>query len=133
MFYSYAVTINANTAAASPKIQDLKLVAGVVVNVGIQFPAGCKGLAHCSLWHEGRQWLPTNPDEYFTADGNTIPIQERYNIPAGLNIVRFIGYNTDTLYSHTITIYINILPPEVADSSLYVYSALARFAQLIGA
>lgn len=131
MFYAFNIPIAANTAAASPVTEDLKLTAGIITWVGIQFPSGCDGFAHCVLQHEGHQWLPTNPDDNFCSSGYVIPIAEHYEIREDINIVKFVGWNLDDTYDHTVTVYVNILRAEDLEVDRYLKYLLVQFLQKV--
>lgn len=132
MFYAFDITIPKSTTKSSPITQLLKLTAGIVTWVGIQFPSGCWGLAHCYLWHRGHQWLPTNPEGDFSSNGYVIPIVEYYELGEALNIVKFVGWNLDDTWGHTITVYIDILPKEALEPDSLLKSGLKRLLQLVG-
>lgn len=132
MFYDYAFPIPASTAKASPYTRDLHLCAGIVHRIELQFPIGTYALAHCYLVHDGHQWQPSNPDGDFASDGYVIAFDEYYELAENNNIVKFVGWNDDDTFQHTITVRIGILPKDVVQPQQSVTSGLRKLLQMIG-
>src|SRR5579859_1204792 len=104
MIYVYAVSIPANTPKTAPLVQDLQLSAGTITRVNVQFPSGVTALAHVQLRLGLFQIYPTNPDGDFASSNETIAWDEEFTLDTGSNVMTFIGWNTDTVYSHTIAV-----------------------------
>jgi hypothetical protein len=132
MFYDFAITIPANTPKASPVVTELKLTAGVIHRVEIQFPAGCMGLAHIAINDGLHQLLPTNPDGDFASDDYVIPIDEYYPMPGGDYILTARGWNMDDTYPHTLSVRIGILSGDVIAPLSGLGGALKKFLKLVG-
>jgi len=113
MFYDFAITVPAGTTEAAPVEQVMKLTYGVIHRVEVQFPIGTQALAHCKIYHEEHQLLPTNPDGDFASDGYTIPIDEHYELFTEPYSLKAKCWNDDDTYAHVITIRVGILPQEV--------------------
>ena len=113
MFYDFAVTVTAGTTKATPKEQELKLTYGIIHQVEIEFPRGCKGYVSLALDHWEHQFLPTNPDEAFNGDGYTIVIKEHYPLTTTPYSLYARAWSPDAVYNHTITVRIGVLPLSV--------------------
>ena len=132
MFYDYAILVPAKTARRDAEPQDLELTKGVIHRIEVQFPIGCRALAHCVLEHEGHQFLPTNPDGNFASDGYVIPIDEYYELKTDPYKLKAICWNEDDTYPHVITIRVGILSKEVLTPLAGLGGALKRFLKFIG-
>lgn len=132
MFYDFAVTVPASTAEASPVTQGMKLTTGIVHRVEVQFPAGCAGLAHCAVEHDGHQFLPTNPDGDFASDDFTVVIDEHYELKKGNTLMRARAWNDDDTYQHTITIRVGIMDSKLWLTLLKVITGLQKMLKLVG-
>jgi len=113
VLFEYDVEVPADTAKASPLELDLVLDYGIIHRVEISFPAGCAGLAHMTVWHEGRQLWPNNPDNSFNADNYTIAWSEFYPLERPPYILKVRAWNRDDTYPHTITLRFAILPRDI--------------------
>jgi len=132
MFYDFALTIPANTLQAAPYTQELKLTAGIVHYVEIEFPSGCAGLAHVQIRQPEATYLPTNPDGSFASDGYVIPIKEHLELGSGENTLKAVGWNLDDTYEHTITIRIGVLLKEQLEPVTGLTALMQRFFRLVG-
>lgn len=107
--YSFSFTVPAGTSKTSPKEVEMKLHEGVVCKIDIHFPKGCHDLVHVTIWHEGAQIWPNNPDGTIVGDGETVTWREHYKlIKPALLIARC--WSPSASYDHEIKIRINILP-----------------------
>jgi len=109
MVYSFAITTPANTPQASKKKTDLKLTLGIIHQLDIVFPTGCAGLAYIAINHGLHQVWPTNPEEYFHTDGETITFKEFYELTTEPYILSVYTYNLDDTHSHTVIVRLGIL------------------------
>lgn len=126
MFFEYRLPIPASTPAASPVPLDAPLCAGTVSRVDIQFPSGCAGLAHVSVWRSGHQVWPVNLDGDIAGEDAIISWPESYDLddePFGF-ILR--GWNADDTYQHTITFRFTLLSLEEAQSARGLAGMLRR-------
>lgn len=132
MFYSYAIPIPAGTTEASPLITELTLSKGILHRVEIEFPAGCRGLAHCQIKEAGlHQVYPTNPTGNFASDDYVIVLDDYYDIPSPY-LLRAFAWNDDDTYPHTLLIRIGVLPTEIVSPMGGVVGALRKFLKLVG-
>jgi hypothetical protein len=132
MFYDFALTIPANTAQASPVTQELKLTAGIVHYVEIEFPSGCAGLAHVQIRQPEATYLPTNPDGSFHSDGHVIPIKEHLELGPGENTLKAVAWNLDDTYQHIVTVRIGVLAKEQLEPVTGLMALLQKFFRLVG-
>ena len=95
MFYDFAFKIEVADTEASPKEQVVNLVSGVIHQVEIEFPAGCRGCAHVQIYKGAHQVWPTNIDESFNTENFTIVFGEAEKLPAGPNQFRIVGWLVD--------------------------------------
>ncbi|MDE2469233.1 MAG: hypothetical protein KGL35_10950 [Bradyrhizobium sp.] len=104
MIFVFPVTIPANTPQTAPVVQQLQLTAGKITRLNVQFPSGVVALAHVQLSVGLHQLYPTNPDADFATSNETITWDEDLDLDTGSNVLTVTGWNTDTVYQHTITI-----------------------------
>ncbi|MBA7716846.1 hypothetical protein ES703_125928 [subsurface metagenome] len=112
MFYDFALTIPITATKAGPHEIKVNLVSGVIHQVSLEFPAGCRGCAHVAIYKGAHQVWPTNIDEAFNAEDFTIVIDEAEHLPAGPNLFRLLGWSPNACYNHNLTVRFGILPPE---------------------
>ena len=110
MIYSFAISTPANTAKADRQSTNLKLTQGVIHQVDFVFPTGCAGLLYAAVNYGLHQVWPTNPDEYFHTDGETISFREHYELVFVPFIMSVSTYNLDDTYAHSVIIRLGILP-----------------------
>ncbi len=132
MFYSYAITVPANTTAAAPVRTELKLTAGVIQRIELQFPIGTLELLRCAVKHRERQAWPSNPDGYFSSDGYVIPIDEFYPLDAAPYTLVVEAWNLDDTYAHVLSVRVGVLRPEDLERGSPLMSALRSMLRLIG-
>ena len=109
MNYSVAIALPANTAEADPVITYLALASGIVSHIEIDFPAGCKGLAHLQIRRYERQLWPLTPGQSYAGNKYAIAFDERFPILEDPYQVKIIGWNLDTRYEHTVTVRITVM------------------------
>lgn len=132
MYYSYPVVVPANTPESSPVVTRIKLTAGVLHRVECVFPAGCRGMVHLAIQHQGSQQWPQTQGYSFAAEGFTIGIDDRYELPADINELVAIAWSPGTTYQHTLTVRVGVLPKEVFEPQPAVMSGLSKLLKLIG-
>lgn len=111
MFYSFALEILANTLATAPKELEVNLTWGVITEVEIRFPPRCVGLAKVKILERRHQLWPTNLDEWFYGNDETIKWDEYHELFVMPSIFTLLGYNDDDTYPHTPIIRFEILHP----------------------
>ena len=132
MFYDFAITVPKSTTEAIPVEQAMKLTKGVIHRVEIQFPIGTLALAHCKIYHDEHQFLPTNPEGSFASDGYVIPIDENFELSTVPYSLKARCWNDDDTYQHIITIRVGVLGGEWAILLMKVIKGLVKFLSLVG-
>lgn len=132
MLYSYSISVPASTTKAVPSRTTLKLTAGVIHRIEIQFPGGCAGLVHVAIDRALHQVWPTNPAGDLSSDGYNIAWNEHYEVAAGDNILVVRAWNDDDTYAHTIELRLGILPADVINPPSATEGALSRFLKMVG-
>ena len=114
MYYAFPLKIPANTPKTVPIEQVLNLTWGVITHVAIRFPPNCAGLANIMIMEHRHQLWPTNLDEWFYGDDETIQWHDHHEVlelPARFTL---LGYNLDDTYPHTPIVRFEILHPLIA-------------------
>ena len=130
MFFTLEVTIPALTTESAPKLDILKLAAGVITHISNKFPAGCHGLVGVRLFHEESQIIPIGRGSWVRGDDETVPSPEYYDLGKGAKELEFVGINEDDTYPHTVTVRVNVLPKEAA-SLMPLISFIEKLAKRI--
>ena len=121
MFYSFDITIPANTLQASPQKTILKLCYGIIHKVDIVFPSGCSGLVGISVNNATHQVWPTNRGQHFCSDGETISWREFLENTTEPFELNALAWNTDQTYEHRLTVRVGVLPLSVVAPWLLAY------------
>ncbi len=132
MWYHYSITVPAGTTENSPIKQDLKITHGVIKYLGIGFPGGCKQLVKARIYHAEHQILPANPGEPAAWNDGIEGGEEHYRVvdePYHL-VVR--AYAPTATVAHTISVFILLLPLEVAESWKALGGAVAQLKAMFG-
>ena len=108
MFYSFPLTVPANTLESAPTTLACKLTSGTIERVDVQFPPGCAGLVHVALTHALHQLWPSNPDGSFAADGYVISFNEDLPFKTAPYVLTLTGWSDDDTYGHTVTVRIGV-------------------------
>lgn len=115
MHYSYEVEVTPSDTASSPVVFPIKLAAGVITDVSFLFDVG-DGFSTCvCLWNRANQILPTNPEGFYSADGQLITAKLWYDMSTNDNDLFVIAWNRGGLYGHTVTIMIDVRGPDEPD------------------
>lgn len=109
MDYIKHITVPKNTLETDPKISYMALPAGIIKQVGYEFPLGCKGLAHLTVWvHTVQQWPRSQGISYY-GDALYRQFPENFILPNPFNLLTIKTWNLDDTWEHTITIHITVL------------------------
>ncbi|GAG41849.1 unnamed protein product, partial [marine sediment metagenome] len=93
---------------AEPYREEIKVMAGVVTDVSIFFPAGCGGLVGLRILRGSMVLWPRNPDTWFVSDDNTIKFPERYLLNERPYSFTVEAYSESVDWDHTVTVSINV-------------------------
>lgn len=107
MIYNTEITEGSGGSSASPTATALKLSAGVIHQVEIDFPPGCAGLVGVKIYKGGDLIFPI--DGWLKADGQLLRFKEYTIIKPGYTHFRILTYNEDDTYDHTIQVRFAIL------------------------
>ncbi len=132
MWYHGPLLVPAGTTEASPVKVEIQLTHGVIIFLGVGFPQGCRQLVKVRIRRALFQVLPINGDEPAAWDngieGGTYHYQ-MFDEPYQLEVY---GYAPSATQDHTVTIFVNQLPREIAEANLQSGGILSRLAKLIG-
>lgn len=122
MQFQESVRIDENTLITAPKKLDLKVTAGVITHLAIEFPAGCAGLAHLRVLRGGYQVWPVDIGEWFMSDDHVIEIDTHYKLMDHPLQFRIEGYNEDETNYHVLTVRVELT--EALDPTLSLVELL---------
>jgi len=111
MIYAFSFTVQKNTTQQNQQLKRLKLCYGIIHQIDIVFPIGCRGLVHCHIDDALHQIWPTNPDSTFSGDGEVISGKEFYELKVEPFELQLWAWNEDDTYDHTIIVRIWMLKP----------------------
>jgi len=114
VFYSFDLAIPANRLESAPIELEVNLTWGVITEVEIRFPPRCAGMAKAKILERRHQLWPTNLDEWFYGNDETIKWDEYHELFEMPSIFTLLGYNDDDTYKHTLIIRFEILHPIAA-------------------
>lgn len=132
MWYHYTLTVPAGRTESDPVEQWLKLTYGVITHISIGFPTGCKQLVKVRLCYQEHQIFPANPDEPACWNGGIEGGDEHFKLDSPPYMLKAIGYAPSAVKDHDITIFINVLPVEVAEPWAEPQSAIDKLKGLFG-
>lgn len=131
MLFEYPLTVLADTAEGEGEPLQCLLSAGVVTRVAVQFPAGCAGMVHVSIWRGEHQVWPVNLDEAISGEDAIVSWPESYDLddePFGFEVR---GWSPGTTYPHVITFRFALLSLEEAQSARGLPGLLRRLGNLL--
>lgn len=114
MFYSFDLEIPANTPQSAPVELEVNLTWGVITRVEVRFPPMVCGLAKAKILERRHQLWPTNLDEWFYGNDETIKWDEYHELFEMPALFTLLGYNDDDTFKHTPIIRFEILHPLAA-------------------
>lgn len=132
MWFHYTLTVPANTLEKTPAEEEIEVTHGVIVYMGVGFPAGCKQLIKARIYHREHQIFPNNSNEPASWDGGIEGGQHHYRMVEPPYLLTARGYSPGSTKAHNITIFINILPVEVAEPWVEQVSILDKLKGLFG-
>ncbi|OGO08506.1 MAG: hypothetical protein A2Y61_03985 [Chloroflexi bacterium RBG_13_60_13] len=131
MFFEFPLTVPADTAEAVPATLEAVLAAGTVIRVDVQFPAGCVGMVHLSIWRADHQVWPVNLDNDIAGEDVVITWPESYDLEDGPYAFTLKGWSPGTTYDHTVTVRFSLLSLEEGQGVREAPGLLQRLAQLL--
>lgn len=133
MFYDYAVTVPAGTSPRNPVAQELKLTAGLIIRLDIEFPAGCRGYVSAVIRRGSHQLYPTNPSGVLNAEDFTVQAWDFYPLLTEPYSVKCYAWSPDANYDHVLTVRIDLVRIEDLARLLPWLSGLEALLQYLGA
>ena len=103
MLYEPDIIIPPNTSRENRVSVAVPLVRGIVEQVEIQIPFGCRGMVHTRALRGVFPIWPTGPDQSFKADGSPIRWQEHYELLDEPLEITLEGWSPDTVFQHKVT------------------------------
>jgi len=132
MWYHVSVSVPANTPEDNPIEQIVRVTSGVIVYLGVGFPSGCKQLVKVRIYHWEHQIFPINADEAASWNGGIEGGQYHYVLDGPPYELIIRAYSPNAGRNHTVTVFANILPVEVAEPWQAQMSTLDRIKKLFG-
>jgi len=117
MIFVFPITIPKNTPASSPLVETLQLASGIIEEAQLFFPPGPIGLAHLYVTNGLNQVWPSNPEQDFASDDETISWADEYPVSQPPFQLVAYGYNLDSLNDHTLTLRV-VMVQQVSASSI---------------
>jgi len=102
VIYVEELTIPAQTTKEVCVRVPLPVVDGVISEVNVLFPDGCKGLVGVRIYDYEHIIYPSNPDHWLIADDEVIHWSDDYQMSGSPFELGLEGYNLDDSYEHTI-------------------------------
>jgi hypothetical protein len=112
MYYETNLTIPPNTPVTAPATRELQITKGVIQHAEVFMPKGAAGLVHGVVYLWERQLWPSNPDGYFTSDGQQIPFDEDLEIVDPPYVLELRGWNDDDTYPHDMILRVQVIPAD---------------------
>jgi hypothetical protein len=131
MFFEYPLTVIAGTTKADPATLECLLAAGAVTRVDVQFPAGCVGIVHASIWRRDHQVWPVNLDNDIAGEDAIISWPESYDLDEEPFAFTVKAWAPTTTYPHTITFRFALLTLEEMQGARQAPGLLRRLAQVL--
>jgi hypothetical protein len=132
MWYHVSLPVPAGTAETDPVEAEIKLTHGVIKYIGIGFPTGCKQQVKVRLYHQEHQIFPANPDEPASWNGGIEGGEEHYKLEEAPFMLTVRAYAPTATVAHTLTVFVLLLPVEVAEPWREQISLLDRIKNVFG-
>lgn len=109
MIFNSVIDTPANTSQSTPVVTDLKVMAGLIYQVDFYFPPGSSGLMGLQVRSQNVAIYPRNRESFFIGDNAKYSFPDLFQLNTDSNILQLLTYNTDTDYSHQLSIRIGIV------------------------
>jgi len=133
MLFTYRIKIPANTAKTSPKRVSLTVRQGIITRISVYIPPGHAGTAYLQIRDGETPIVPEPPAEAVSGDGTRIETRMWHVIHQPYYELTAVGWNTSTRYAHEFFVYIDVLPPELANPWAPIAARLEHLIQLFKA
>jgi hypothetical protein len=132
MFYDFAVVIPAGTPENSPVEQKLKLTAGLIIRIDVEFPAGCRGYVFATVMVGGHQLYPTNPEGAMNTEDFTVQAYDFYPLLEAPYQLKARAWSPDADYQHTLTVRVDLVRIEDLTRLLPFLQGLEKLLEYMG-
>lgn len=109
MLHAVDVTFPAGQTLATPTFSRFKVNRGIIYQLFVTFPAGCKGLVHFRIYHEGHPICPTLKTQTIWGNDYTFQFYLMHPITEEPQLIIIEGWNEDDAFPHTIQFLFNII------------------------
>jgi len=128
MNYELRLVVPKSTTEIAPVESTLTVHPGVVREVNVLFPRGCAQLAHAQILRWGQQVWPSDPNQDFSGDGETIDFVEEFHVEDPPYTFTLRAWNDDDTFPHTITLRVAVLALDTTESG----GVLKTFTEMFG-
>lgn len=131
MFDRWSYSILANTVEVDAIKVECKISTGLLTELGIYFPSGCKNLARCRVFLGEKPIFPRSAKNYIAANGLLIQAKDLNElITPNVPVLNWYVWNIDTAWPHEIWMYANWMSDE-EPYQRSTYFALSDFITLL--
>lgn len=123
MFYSFTITVPANTPEASPIWQVEPICHGVIHRVEIEFEKWCANLLHVRIYRFEHLIFPSGPGQSFASDGETISWNDYFEVFETPYTLKLEAWNDDDFFDWTARVRVGIIPKTIAE---HIYGRLTK-------
>jgi len=113
MFFSYNITVGADTSEATAEETELELAAGIIHQIDFLFPVNSNREIYVKIMQAAYQLCPTNRDDAIRANNTCVSTREFYELIPGGNILTVKAWNTHATDDFMITVNIGVLPRRI--------------------
>jgi len=127
MHYSYEGTVLTTNTVTNPKVVEMKLGAGILKRVVVDFPAGCNKHVKAFIMDRAVQVLPTNPEGFYSYEDYKVTADVYIPISTENNTLWLYAWNVDASWPHTISCLLDVESPDEPN----IYRVLESFSGLL--
>ncbi len=110
MIYRFGISTPANTSKGNQQKTVLKIARGIIHQLEVIFPSGPGGLLHVKINRGLHQVWPSNSDEAFASDNESLSFREHLELLTEPYKLEVYTWNEDDTYPHSVIIRLAILP-----------------------
>lgn len=132
MDFVYDLTVSAALGPENPKREVLGDFSGVIHQVEIEMPPGCKGLVFAAAFQGLHQVWPSNDEGAYRSDGRVYSTREHYRVKRGDPSFILLVWSAGTAHPHTVQFRLSILPVEVMEPWTVVVGTIGKIKKLLG-
>ena len=112
VLFHYIGHVPANTTAAAPFWEKLKMLKGTIIQWIPFQPPECADLLQFRVFYHGTQIFPFNPNAWAYGLFNPTRIEDSIEFFDSPYELDFFAINTDDTFEHEYHMYVNIMPTE---------------------